>query len=99
MQIMATDSRISKEFTGAFVPEGPTAPLTLGLCWTDLLVRCVVVRVCGGVGGWVLAIMCPVLWVQPRQSAQNHLPVILARPSRPRSPLSLSFSMEIVTRT
>lgn len=34
-----TDARMVEEFIGHFTPSGPSRPHTLGLCWTDLLVK------------------------------------------------------------
>lgn len=33
------DRRVMDEFNGEFKPLGPSQPHTLGLCWTDLLVK------------------------------------------------------------
>jgi hypothetical protein len=41
------DRRVADEFLGVFTPFGPSQPHTLGLCWTDLLVKyeCMVGRI------------------------------------------------------
>eukprot|EP01134_Creolimax_fragrantissima_P006410 CFRG6410T1 len=39
MRMMKQDPQLLKSFSGSFVPTSPSQPRTLGVCWTDLMVK------------------------------------------------------------